>query len=66
VYSGLEDSEMDGAVPGVHGTVQNWGHTWNSGVVVDSPDNHGAAQVWLDYGGGAFLWGCNPHVGAEG
>jgi hypothetical protein len=65
VYSGLEDNEANGAEQGLHGVTQNWGHTKDAGVVVDSPDNHGAAQVWIDLGGGAFLWGCNPHVGAE-
>jgi hypothetical protein len=65
-FSGLEDSELEGAVPGIHGVVQNWGHTKDSGAVVDNPDNHGAALVHLDFGGGEFIWGCNPHVGAAG
>ena len=65
-FSGLEDSEQSGAVQGLHGVVQNWGHTKDSGAVIDNPENHGAALVHIDLGFGEFVWGCNPHVGAAG
>lgn len=66
VYSGLEDSEMDGAVPGIHGQVQNWGHTKDDPIVLDSK---GASWVLLDFsflGFGIVEEGCNPHVGGQG
>lgn len=63
VYSGLEDSELSGAVQGLHGVVQNWGHTKDSPFVLDS---RGASWVLLDFsafGGGIVEEGCNPQVG---
>lgn len=66
VYSGLEDSEMDGAVQGARGVVQNWGHTKDEPIIVDSI---GASWVQIDLsflGYGIVEEGCNPHVGGEG
>ncbi len=63
VYSGLEDSEMSGAVRGARGEVQNWGHTKDDPAVLDSL---GASWVQVDLsflGYGIVEEGCNPHVG---
>jgi hypothetical protein len=38
VYSGLEDSELSGEVQGVHGVVQNWGHSKDAPFILDSRD----------------------------
>jgi hypothetical protein len=69
VYSGLEDSEMDGVVPGAHGVVQNWGHSKDATFILDSV---GASYVEFD--GEAFglptgtivVEGCHPHLGLDG
>jgi hypothetical protein len=67
VYSGLEDGELSGAVQGIHGVVQNWGHTRDFPFILDS---RGASWVQID--GAAFGMpgvvveeGCNPHGGGE-
>lgn len=68
VYSGLEDSELSGAVQGLHGVVQNWGHTKDAPFILDS---RGASYVVIDatvFGapeGTVVTEGCNPHLGIE-
>lgn len=65
VYSGLEDSELSGAVQGLHGVVQNWGHSKDAPFILDS---RGASYVEID--GTAFglpegtivIDGCNAHL----
>lgn len=66
VYSGLEDSELSGEVQGLHGVVQNWGHSKDAPFILDS---RGASYVEFDgevFGlpaGTVIVEGCNPHLG---
>jgi hypothetical protein len=60
VYSGLEDGSEGGTAG--PGNVQNWGHTKNAPGVTSV---RGAAEVIVDFGGGPFVTGCNPHVGGH-
>jgi hypothetical protein len=66
VYSGLEDSELSGEVQGLHGVVQNWGHSKDAPFILDS---RGASYVEIDgeaFGapaGTVVVEGCNPHLG---
>jgi hypothetical protein len=64
LFSGLED--FDGPATVEPGTVQNWGHTKDAPVVLDSV---GASWVLLDFDGPGgedpHVDGCNPHVGGE-
>lgn len=65
VYSGLEDSELSGEVQGLHGVVQNWGHTKDAPFILES---RGASYVEIDgavFGapGVVIVEGCNPHLG---
>ncbi len=53
-FSGLQDD------PFSPGSVQNWGHTKDSPVVVSAP--RGASDVTVDFGGGAFQLGCNASL----
>ena len=63
VYSGLEDGSEDPSAPSGPGSVQNWGHTKDAPFVTSV---RGAAEVVVEFGGGPFTTGCNPHVGGEG
>jgi hypothetical protein len=62
LYSGLEDNDPGTGVvdPGV---TQNWGHAKDAPVVVSAP--RGASEVVLNFGGGEFTDGCNPHAVEE-
>ena len=61
-FSGLDDQSPEEGGDGVvqPGEVQNWGHTKGTPVVVSAP--RGASDVTLDFGGGAFSWGCNARL----
>jgi hypothetical protein len=62
----LDTTLKDNPTKGDPAHSQNWGHAKDSGIVVDSPLNHGASQVLVDLGlpSGPFLWGCNKHINA--
>lgn len=65
LYSGLEDGGDYPGQPAGPGVVQNWGHTKDAPIVLDS---RGASWVLLDFtafGGGIVEEGCNPHVGHD-
>lgn len=67
VYSGLEDSELSGAVQGLHGVVQNWGHTKDAPFILYS---RGASYVEIDgaafgFPGVVVVEGCNAHLALE-
>lgn len=65
VYSGLEDSELSGEVQGLHGVVQNWGHTKDAPFILYS---RGASYVEIDgtaFGlpeGTVVVDGCNANL----
>ena len=58
---------LAGEVQGLHGVVQNWGHTKDAPIILDS---RGASYVEFDgtffeLGEGTMIVeGCNPHVGS--